>query len=284
MISYTISLFFLIFILLCLPLLVGEDVATAVVDSAAVFLYSLFSSDQRWTREHAEKIRKTLGPFPASAANRACETVKKILALSPEKIDNTSKNPPSENSESIKEFGHNIVFSTPANLLEVTTYSGKRVGNGGMTEASDSLSEDEEVTESDAFSRAFLVGMATKTKTDSSNDRVKSKLKTKSSGSDAAVMATGDHIPKLYSSDWLVRRLQECCHGDQGSMSWNDLYTAVFEVLSSAQDSSLIESDVSTHKQTPSMSIEQCCGLNSRCVISLFCFLFCGFFVPGILI
>jgi hypothetical protein len=129
-----------------------------VVDSAAVFLYCVFAADQRWSREHAEKIRKTLGPFPASAANRACESVKKIVQLSPENVNSEKSTSPKEtnarDAELKKEFGHNIVFSAPRNLLEeVTNFSREDVGH-------DSLSEDE--SENDLFSRTLLEGMAQK--------------------------------------------------------------------------------------------------------------------------
>ena len=215
--------------------------ATTAVDSAAVFLYSLFASDQKWTRAHAEKIRKTLGPFPASAANRACELVKKIIKLSPEKIDEDS---PVEDKilpdgELKKEFGHNIVFIGPRNLREDGIgFSSEE--NGGKEDAHDSLSEDEAAGNDDTFSQALLAGMAQKGKTNGS--RSEEGVKPKTGPTRGAAMATGDPAP--YSSEWLSRKLQQVCVGD-GGVTWWDLYMAVFEQLSSSLDSSAIQGDVS---------------------------------------
>ena len=230
----------------CSPPSVGDDVATPTVDSAAVFLYTLFSSDIRWSREHAEKVRKRLGPFPASAANRACESVKKILTLAPDRTsesDNTTTGDSPLDKELKKEFGHNIPFSSPRNLLEhVVVLPKKKDGDacskagGGSCEAvHDSLSEDEAV-ENDAFSKVFVNGMAAKGRT-STHDRTKSKVKSSVDTAVAAAMATTDPTP--YSSEWLVQQLQTCSGG-----GWHNVYMAVFELLSSPQDSAVIQNDV----------------------------------------
>ena len=215
--------------------------ATAAVDSAAVFLYTLFALDQRWSRAHAEKIRKNLGPFPASAANRACESVKRIAKLSPEKLndeagrDVSPKESSSQDKEMKKEFGNNVVFRPPRNLCEeVAGFTGEK--NGGVEIVRDSLSEDE-AAGSDAFSQAFLTSMSQKSKTNgSSGERVKSKPKPS-----RPEVTTGDPAP--YSSEWLSWKLRESCCG-KGGMNWRDLYTAVFDVLSSPQDNSAIQGEV----------------------------------------
>ena len=227
---------------------VGEDVATLAVDSAAVFLYTLFSSDLRWNREHANKIRKTLGPFPASAANRACESVKKIVSLCPQSKEDGSTNSSdtaSEKDDAIlqKEFGHNIVFKSPQSLLESAVVGeGKAHGSGAADPsrseaACDSLSEDE-APETDAFSRAILNGMASKQNHTAArgadeSDRVKSKPSGAGGSGDVA----------LYSGEWLAQQLQACCR-EGCSMSWHDLYMAVFELLSSTHDNTAIQNDV----------------------------------------
>ena len=242
-IYFPIRLLFISFVSL-LP--VGDDVATSVVDSAAVFLYTLFASDQRWSRDHAEKIRKTLGPFPASAANRVCEAVKKIVKLLPEKIgDEDSKDAAGkvadlQDREMKKEFGSNIVFASPRNIRqEVSTFTSDK--NSSQEIEHDSLSEDE-AAEGDAFSQALLIGMAQKSKTNgSSGERVKSKAK--SSGKSDVAVVTSDPAP--YSSEWLAGKLRGVCGGDGGAgMAWHDLYMAVFEVLSSARDNSAIQGEV----------------------------------------
>lgn len=158
--------------------------------------------------------------------------------------DNTTTRDSPLDKELKKEFGHNIPFSSPRNLLEdVVTLPKKKdgdahskAGDGPCEAVHDSLSEDEAV-ENDAFSKVFVNGMASKGRT-STSDRTKAKVKSSVDTAVAAAMTTID--PSPYSSEWLVQQLQ----AGSGVGGWRDMYMAVFELLSSPQDSAVIQNDV----------------------------------------
>lgn len=233
---------------------VGGDVSTAAVDSASVFLYTLFSSDPQWGRGHASEIRKTLGPFPASAVNRACDAVKRIVTLSPqEQIEEASSQSSSKTQNSgeaslmKKEFGHNIVFSNSHFLERVPPDLGEGEGGSGGKAAPnsadtqyDSLSDGED-GKTDVFSAALLNGMAFRESPKHTEQR--DKPSANSGRKDVVAMATGNGRVSPYSGSWLAQQLQLC--STEGGMPWHDLYTSVFELLSSTQESAAIQNDVS---------------------------------------
>lgn len=168
--------------------------------------------------------------------------MKKILTLAPDgtgESDKTTRDSPLD-KESKKEFGRNIVFSSPRNLLEDSVVLPKKDGDthskAGDEAVHDSLSEDEAM-ENDTFSKVFVNGMATKGRT-SATDRTKFKIKSSVDTAVAAATATID--PSPYSSEWLVQQLQTC----SGVSRWHDMYMSVFELLSSPQDSAVIQNDV----------------------------------------
>lgn len=187
-----------------------------------------------------------------------CESVKKILKFSPEATDCTQNTPQKSSTQDVelkKEFGHNIIFNTPKNLAKekISTIPEKEVRNGDHEKAAasceaihDSLSE-EEADGNDAFSKAFIDGMQT-SKVKASQEKVKSKSRASNNisrqGDFSITMATDDHTPTPYTSEWLARQLQKGCVGES-SIGWDELYKAVFDLLSSAQDNTLIQNDVS---------------------------------------
>ena len=137
------------------------------------------------------------------------------------------------------------MFKSPQSLLESAAGGeGKTHGSGAAgvdpsrsEAACDSLTEDE-APETDAFSRAILNGMASKQSHTAArgadeSDRVKSKP--------SGAGGTGDVA--LYSGEWLAQQMQACCR-EACSMSWHDLYMAVFELLSSTHDNAAIQNDV----------------------------------------
>lgn len=195
-------------------LLVGNDVSQETVDSASVFLFNLFIKDQTWSRRHSEEIKRTLGPFPASAASNACKIVKRIILLLPE--DWISKSDETELSNKlVMEFGHNIVFKHVESQKPSAT-------NHGNSSGYDSLSDDEQASsdqKSELISGLFY---------ENSSSEVVSEVK--------------ESVPTDYSGEWLKQQCQSC---SSGGFDWQDLYKAVFELLSSPSDNSGIENDVS---------------------------------------
>ena len=97
----------------------GNEVPQETVDAAAVFLFHLFAKDKAWSSHHAEEIRRSLGPFPTSAASNACNIVHEIMGLASEGW----KYSVVQDDKLSKEFGHNIVFKyhTSAEPLKRST-------------------------------------------------------------------------------------------------------------------------------------------------------------------
>lgn len=210
---------------MCLALLVGNDVPLETVDAASVFLFNVFLRDQAWSRGHAEEIKRTLGPFPASAASDACNAVKQILSLLPDdweyKADSGFVGQP---SSAVKEFGHNIVFKhaepqTRATQRDVASSSGY-----------DSLSDDEFGAPKSDLISGLLHG------TDPSSSSVSGP--TEGGATRVTVPSSGG---SKFTGEWLK---QQCQSYSSGGLEWRDVYSAVFDLLSSCKENSGIENNV----------------------------------------
>ena len=132
---------------------VGDDATQEAIELAAVFLFGLFKDSTGVTRDEADKLRKTLGPYPASVTAKAYSIVKKLITLSPP-INATPKSSAIEEQSTLKkEFGHNIHFSYTSihnladKICKDTEY------------CNDSLSEDEASHETPFSVDNFLIGM-----------------------------------------------------------------------------------------------------------------------------
>lgn len=131
---------------------VGDDETQEAMESAAVFLFSLFKDSTGVTRDEADRLRKTFGPYPASATTKAYSIVKKLITLSPPINATPQSSAVDEQSTLKKEFGHNIHFNNPP------VYSAER--NYKDSEfCDDSLSEDEGSNETPFSVDNFLIGM-----------------------------------------------------------------------------------------------------------------------------
>ena len=241
------------------------------MDSAAVFLFTLFYSDPQWTRSHAEEIRRTLGPYPASVATRAREAVKRITSCLEEKVD--LKGSDVENSlissgfkMRKKEFGHAITFNFDEDIvkkkpcLAATISDHKSPTDMHSFRKSphdvsyDSLSDSEENrTASDFITSTLLGGMATTSTaphystgtsvTDRElTDQMKSGGVTSMNSNSSACLMTDTSCP--YTAGWLREKCKECMSQDGTGMSWQDLFRVVFEHLSSPGDNTAIQNDV----------------------------------------
>ena len=134
------------FSILCFT--VGDDATQEAIEFAAVFLFGLFKDSTGVTRDEADKLRKTLGPYPAFATAKAYSVVKKLTTLSPPINATPQSSAIEEQSTLKKEFGHNIHFNNPL------VYSPHKISEY----CGDSLSEDE--TNEAPFSvDNFLIGM-----------------------------------------------------------------------------------------------------------------------------
>lgn len=191
------------------------------MDSASIFLFNIFLSDQTWTRSHAEEIKQTLGPFPASAASDACNAVKQLVGLMPKGWESkTESNSMMQLCSTVKEFGHNIAFKH----VEVEAQQEECASSNGY----DSLSDEEHcVPKSELMS-----GLPCDT------EPAETQLREKK-------MATPSSIGLKYTGEWLKRQCQSLNEGKiMSGLEWKDLFWAVFELLHSCEENSAIENNV----------------------------------------
>jgi hypothetical protein len=219
--------------------IVGGDFSQGTVDSASIFLFDLFSAEPKMTRSHAEEIRRMFGPYPASTVNRICKTVEKILGYLPDGWGQPADTvETSQDTKKRKEFGHNIKFKFSDGFLD-TPRSTKSVENFDLS-GYDSLSDSEEVPV-----KSKLVDFVTST-LQSNSTLVTAKRATAAETTNLVPVAASlvDHAP--HSSEWLVDQCKVCLREGQfaGELSWQDLYQAVFEHLSSPRDNMVIQNDV----------------------------------------
>ena len=192
------------------------------MQSGAVFLYNLFSPSPEWCRAHGEAIKKTLGPYPASVAPKACNNVKKIVQFLParESSDSTEeKSKSSENDVLSKEFGHNIAFKFEPNLLDDSQPS---------SIDDDSFSDEEDERGADQLSSSLLAELT------STEEHKNVTTKTKHS-----------HITEgegKYGGKWLEDQCKNC---ELSGLSWKQLYAKIFDLLSTASDD-VLQNDVSS--------------------------------------
>lgn len=222
----------------------GGDFSQGTVDSAAIFLFDLFSAEPKMTRSHAEEIRRMFGPYPASTVNRICKTVEKILGYLPDGWGQPADTmETSQDTKKRKEFGHTIQFKFSDGFLDMPP-STKSVENFDLS-GYDSLSDSEEVPV-----KSKLVDFVAST-------MVTTKRATAAAESANLVLAGSllDHTP--HSSEWLVEQCKVCLREGQfaGELSWQDLYQAVFEHLSSPRDNMVIQNDVRSSSLFPSFSL-----------------------------
>ena len=226
---------------------VGNDEPQQTVDSAAVFLFNLFIGEPQLTRTHGEEIRRTLGPFPASAANKISSTVKKILTYLPSDstfVRPSSDSKPSASKEAVlmkKEFGYNITFK-----FDVETPDDGTIDNGDYVKSKhsatqtgyDSLSDDDSVSSSTKDTNIFTQTLLSGIQQSVSKPAEKKEL--------PKPVPQSNSSPALpYSGEWLRSKCKECVREGMSGLSWHDLFSNLFELLSSSQDSEAIQSDVS---------------------------------------
>ena len=131
---------------------VGDDATQETIEFAAVFLFGLFKDSTGVTRDEADKLRKTLGPYPASATTKAYSIVKTLTTLSPPINATPQSSAIEEQSTLKKEFGHNIHFNNPLVYAPDKTCK-------DTEHCEDSLSEDETSGDAPFSVDNFLIGM-----------------------------------------------------------------------------------------------------------------------------
>ncbi|CAL1548675.1 unnamed protein product [Lymnaea stagnalis] len=64
--------------------IVGSEESSETVECGAAFLFDVFKSVENVGQREATQLRSTFGPYPATAATKACSLVKKIVGWLPE--------------------------------------------------------------------------------------------------------------------------------------------------------------------------------------------------------
>ena len=257
----------------CIPL-VGGDVSQETVDSAAVFLFSLFRSDPQWSRTHAEEIRRILGPYPASVATRACSIVSRILGFLPKKIDSQGDGVSGGNPHQLpttrmrKEFGHNIAFKfedSADNHSKAKNRTAVAKNRTGVTDdgVKSKLQGNSHSQDTGLLRPLETHGSKVSAGYDSLSDEEDGKpslvasallnsMKSGPPSSEVPKTKKPNGVKKMapvvvapYSGAWLKQQCQECTKHGLLEITWQDLYSAVFEHLSSTQDNTAIQNDVS---------------------------------------
>ncbi len=234
-------------LLLTPPLyLVSSDVSQETVDSTAAFLFNLFIGEPQLTRANAEEIRRTLGPFPASAATKASTTVKNILTYLPKDspFTSSSQETSSTSDKQIqmkkKEFGHNISFKFDTETSLVTGDGDHVKSKLSNQTGYDSLSEDESTVvangDTNIFTQTILSGM---------QQTIRKPDKKKAVTKKQPVVESRSTPVLPYSGEWLKAQCKEVVRGGHMQLSGQELYLAIFEQLSSGQENEAIENDVS---------------------------------------
>ncbi|XP_074644659.1 activating signal cointegrator 1 complex subunit 3-like [Tubulanus polymorphus] len=90
-------------------LIVGVDAFPEVIEGAAVHLFQTFCNSTVVKNAETNKLRAIFGPFPASAATKACQVVQRIVAHLPDDIIDELCTVDDEVNVA-KEFGKNIKF------------------------------------------------------------------------------------------------------------------------------------------------------------------------------
>ena len=63
---------------------VGSEESEEAVECGAAFLFEVFKNVETVGQREATQLRGTFGPYPASAASKACQIVRRIVAWLPD--------------------------------------------------------------------------------------------------------------------------------------------------------------------------------------------------------
>lgn len=194
-------------------LAVGEEAATDVIESGAAFLFVTFLGSDSVLHKHASKLRGMFGPYPASAATKACRIVNQLHDWLPsselEQIVAKAQPSSAEDSSDAPEFGQNIKF----NFWEKSR------------EEFEWLNTEPETNAFDEFSMKYV--------------------------SPAPAAAASSKTPEeKVGGKWLRLKVEESFGGTETGLglSVTDLCSQIFDVLSSSKSDDELQNEVSvTH-------------------------------------
>ena len=95
---------------------VGQSAEPDVAETGAVYLFEIFKSVEKVGHTETMKLRSLFGPFPASAATKACSIVNRITSWLPDDVIELLSNQVREEADgaaTVHEFGRGIKFVLP---------------------------------------------------------------------------------------------------------------------------------------------------------------------------
>ena len=192
----------------------GGELSSAEVADVAAAVFEVFRSSQQVGKEEAKHLNAMIGPYPASVANNACAAVRRLRENCSSEFLFEGKEVENESSKQPKEFGSSFPFSftSDSQLGEDRTFY-------------DSLSEDEE---------DLVECMVQLT------DNVIAQGPNKEGPTGNSFQ--DEFYPSVANGyEWLQHVCKMCCGTN---LTWRELYTSVFDVLSSKLDNVGIQGEV----------------------------------------
>ena len=190
-------------------LAVGPEADSSYIEAGGVLLFEVFKESEKVHSSETTRLRGIFGPFPASAATKACQIVNKIVSWLPEAVvQSVGQTSTSQfQSDTTKEFGDGIKFSTATETSE------------DLTDWLDA-SSDEEASLEEKFDMRYT-----------------SEEMNRGAGRETIDAA------------WLKHQVDAQFSSDPAAlgMSVMDMCTTVFDLLCSSKPDSALQNDVSIH-------------------------------------
>ncbi|XP_078001399.1 activating signal cointegrator 1 complex subunit 3-like [Glandiceps talaboti] len=187
--------------------IVGSDADPETVDSASVFLVLTLKDAEKVGHAETKILKKTLGPFSASAVSKACDIVQSIVRYIPDDIINElGKNEEDQTSE----FGKSIHFSFD------TFHLANKAG------------DDESSSDSDDEYHEFTMSYAGQNK-------------------EEETVTNSNHVntaaASQVSSNWLLQEVSKY-HSAETDMSVENWCERIFDMLGSSKTSDELQNDL----------------------------------------
>lgn len=188
---------------------VGDTTDDDVIESAGVYLFTIFKSVDKVSHKETNNLKSVFGPFPASVATATCAVVGNICKTLPDDIVASlgkEERQEADGAAAVTEFGHGIKFVYPAPVPE-------------NDEMSSSESDEERQPEVDLQYKHTV-----KKKAPPEN-------KKKQTGNSS------------HDAEWLQKEVAKYYGTDVG-MRLEDFSSTIFDVLSSPKSDSELQNDV----------------------------------------
>ncbi|GFO03568.1 activating signal cointegrator 1 complex subunit 3-like [Plakobranchus ocellatus] len=199
--------------------IVGSEESAETVECGAAFLFDIFKSVESVGQREATQLRSTFGPYPATAATKACQLVRKLVGWLPEAAlaQLSSQREEGDGAASNEEFGRSIKFSMSYNVEE---------------EDKDDISSEEDELALEDNKKDF---------------DLRYKAAAASAASLSAQAETRGHKSSLeYGSEWMKELISKYFEGNDTALSLGltELSTTIYDVLSSQRSDNELQNEM----------------------------------------